>query len=125
GITGDEVIEGPNGGIDTVEQDVPVYFMPDNVENVVLNIGAVTLVGNDMDNTIGGNDLDNELGGGGGNDVVRGGNGNDLLFGGDGIDVLDGGAGGDMMFGGMGDDTYVVDQGNGGGPTGDQISESQ
>src|SRR5262249_31747541 len=112
GLTGDQVIEGPNGGIDTVEQDVPVYFMPDNVENVVLNIGAVTLVGNGMDNTIGGNDLDNELGGGGGNDVVRGGNGNDLLFGGDGIDVLDGGAGGRQMVGRKGRYNQCVDQGN-------------
>src|SRR5262249_7783236 len=119
---GDMVVELANDGIDTIEQDVPLYYMAANVENLVLNVGAVTGVGNDVNNTIIGNDLNNELGGGGGNDVVRGNAGNDLLFGGDGIDVLDGGSGADLMYGGNGNDLYVVHQGIGYG-SGDVVVE--
>jgi Ca2+-binding RTX toxin-like protein len=121
---GDQVIEGASAGTDTIEQDVPLYYMPTNVENLVLNISAVTGVDNELDNTIIGNDLNNELGGGDGNDVLRGNAGNDLLFGGDGIDVLDGGSGADAMLGGSGDDTYAVDEGNGIGSGGDQVIEN-
>ncbi|MGX1174860.1 M10 family metallopeptidase C-terminal domain-containing protein [Pseudomonas sp. R151218B TE3479] len=63
-----------------------------NVENVVLNgIGAFTMVGNELNNSLLGNGSVNNLQGGAGNDV------------------LDGGAGADTLIGGTGNDTYVVD----------------
>src|SRR5262249_58853723 len=107
----DEVMENGNEGTDTVEQDFAMYWLPGNVENLVLNLGAVTGVGNGLDNCIIGNALDNELGGGDGNDVVRGGDGNDLMYGGAGNDILDGGAGYDMMLGGNGNDQFGRESG--------------
>ncbi|SFW29921.1 M10 family metallopeptidase [Pseudomonas sp. NFACC04-2] len=63
-----------------------------NVENVILNgIGAFTVVGNELNNSLLGNGSVNNLQGGAGNDV------------------LDGGAGADTLIGGTGNDTYVVD----------------
>ncbi|CAH0134282.1 M10 family metallopeptidase [Pseudomonas brassicacearum] len=63
-----------------------------NVENVVLNgIGAFTVIGNDLSNSLVGNASVNNLQGGAGNDF------------------LDGGAGADTLSGGTGNDTYVVD----------------
>lgn len=44
-----------------------------------------------------------------GDDSLIGGSGNDFLDGGDGNDALAGGAGADTISGGAGDDTYVVD----------------
>jgi len=72
-----------------------------NVENVVLNgIGAFTVVGNELNNSLVGNASVNNLQSGAGNDV------------------LDGGAGADTLSGGTGNDTYVVDNLN------DVISET-
>src|SRR5262249_57664978 len=48
----DQVIENPGEGIDTVQQDFASYALPANVENLVLNLDAVTGVGNALDNTI-------------------------------------------------------------------------
>ncbi|WP_339526664.1 beta strand repeat-containing protein, partial [Pseudomonas sp. EL_65y_Pfl2_R96] len=63
-----------------------------NVENVTLTgLGAFTVVGNDLNNTLLGNASVNTLQGGAGNDW------------------LDGGAGADTLSGGSGDDTYVID----------------
>jgi Ca2+-binding RTX toxin-like protein len=63
-----------------------------NVENVTLTgLGAFTVIGNDLNNTLLGNASINTLQGGAGNDW------------------LDGGAGADTLSGGMGDDTYVID----------------
>ncbi|URM29884.1 M10 family metallopeptidase C-terminal domain-containing protein [Pseudomonas frederiksbergensis] len=62
-----------------------------NVENVTLTgLGAFTVVGNDLNNTLLGNAYVNDLQGGGGNDW------------------LDGGVGADILSGGSGDDTYVI-----------------
>jgi serralysin len=120
---GDQIIELAAEGIDTVQQDVALLYLPQNVENVVMNLGAVTLVGNGEANTITGNSLANEIGGGDGNDVIRAGLGDDLIYGGANDDVLDGQGGADTMLGGAGNDRYVVDQGDGVGP-GDHIIES-
>ncbi|MHC8373711.1 M10 family metallopeptidase C-terminal domain-containing protein [Pseudomonas sp. MDT1-85] len=63
-----------------------------NVENVTLTgLGAFTVVGNDLNNTLLGNASVNTLQGGAGNDW------------------LDGGVGADILSGGSGDDTYVID----------------
>src|SRR5262245_13905608 len=62
--------------------------MPANVENLLLNVGAVTGVGNAENNTIIGNGLDNELGGGDGNDVLDGRGGTDTIYTGSGNDLI-------------------------------------
>jgi Ca2+-binding RTX toxin-like protein len=109
------------------------FVLPDNIENISVSgfsgstLGAATLTGNDLNNTInthanaetifamGGND---RVAAKGGNDIVWGGDGNDYLDGGAGDDVLNGDkgndtlqgrAGNDTMAGGEGDDNYYVD----------------
>ncbi|MGE7966614.1 calcium-binding protein, partial [Pseudomonas sp. NPDC089918] len=63
-----------------------------NVENVTLTgLGAFTVVGNDLNNTLLGNAYVNTLQGGAGDDW------------------LDGGVGADILSGGTGDDTYVIE----------------
>jgi VCBS repeat-containing protein len=124
---GDVVVEGLNGGLDTVESSIN-YTLGANVENLVLT-GTDDLVGNGnaLNNVITGNSGNNTIDAGLGNDTVNAGAGNDLVSGGDGNDLLygeagddqlsgdagndllDGGLGADHMAGGLGDDTYVVD----------------
>lgn len=106
-LTGDQVIEKPGEGIDTVYAHVN-YQLADNVEQLILLDSATTGIGNALDNTIRGSDL---------GDHLYGGAGNDTLIGGAGADSLDGGAGADTMSGGAGNDTYVVDD------AGDVVSE--
>ncbi|WWL44629.1 hypothetical protein V5O39_30105 [Pseudomonas parakoreensis] len=66
-----------------------------NIENVTLEaVGAFSVLGNDLNNTLLGNAQANNLQGGAGNDI------------------LNGGAGADTLSGGTGDDTYVVDNAN-------------
>ena len=71
------------------------YALTDDegVENLFLAhaSGAISAIGNSLDNTIGGNELNN------------------WLMGGDGNDDLQGAAGADTMWGGRGDDEYWVD----------------
>jgi Ca2+-binding RTX toxin-like protein len=83
-----------------VQQDVPLYYLQANVENLVLNLGAVTGVGNALNNTITGNALANEIGGG------------------DGSDTLDGHGGADLIYTGAGNDTIVFQRGE---ANGDQV----
>ena len=81
----DQVIELPNGGVDTVYAN-RTHTLPDQVENLVLtDSGNFNGIGNALSNRITGN------------------SGNNLLDGGAGIDVLQGRAG---------DDTYLVDDGS-------------
>ncbi len=101
---GDQVIENPDEGIDTLRSTVDVT-LPANVENLVVFGNSPALrrgVGNELNNRI----VDEsaviavDLFGGGGDDVLIGSTRNNLL---------DGGTGNDTMTGGSGNDTYVVD----------------
>lgn len=112
---GDVVIEGANGGTDTVASSIN-YTLGANVENLELTGSAVVGTGNNANNVITGNGLNNSLIGGSGDDrleggeghdTLNGGGGNDNLIGGGGNDVLNGGPGMDIMDGGAGADRYL------------------
>ncbi|HVM84952.1 MAG TPA: calcium-binding protein [Candidatus Binatia bacterium] len=110
----DKVIETGKHGIDIVQIhfDTPTaYHLSAGVEELFLNDGASTAIGNDLGNFIEGvNDgVSYHLGGGGGNDTLIGAGGNDALAGGAGDDELFGGGGTDHLAGGTGNDTYVLD----------------
>jgi Ca2+-binding RTX toxin-like protein len=80
--SGDVIIETSDQWIDSVEARTS-YTLPDNVEDLfLLEGGAFTGAGNELDNFIKGNSSNN---------------------------ILDGGLGADSMMGGAGDDTYLVD----------------
>jgi Ca2+-binding RTX toxin-like protein len=70
-----------------------------------LNLGFITLGGNDALNGLGGNDV---LDGLGGNDTLNGGAGNDTVRGGAGVDTINQASaeGRDLIDGGAGADTY-------------------
>jgi len=106
---GDNVVENANEGTDTVNTTVDVALWA-NVENVVLieGAGAISALGNSLDNTMTGNSSNNNFDGGAGNDTIIAGGGNDVLF---------GGIGADTMIGGTGDDRYYVDN------VGDTVTE--
>lgn len=87
----DTVVEGLNGGIDTIHVGVD-YTLGDFLENLVLT-GL-----DDVDGT--GNALRNALTGNAGANTLDGGAENDRL---------DGGAGADELIGGQGNDIYIVD----------------
>jgi len=98
--TGDDVVENPGEGTDTVLSSVN-HTLNANVENLTLTGGgSVNGSGNELDNIITGNTGSNTLYGGAGNDTLNDNAGND---------TLDGGTGADAMAGGSGNDTYVVD----------------
>jgi len=80
---GDLVVEaaGAGTGVDSVEASIS-YTLGANVENLILDDGAVSGTGNALNNVITGNDAAN---------------------------TLSGAAGADTMAGGLGDDAYVVD----------------
>lgn len=98
---GDIVIEGVNGGTDTVSTSLNNYVLTANVENLTFTgNGANTGVGNDLANTITDGAGNGTFTGLGGNDTIVGGNGNDRFIatmndgndtynGGNGIDTLD------------------------------------
>ena len=105
----DKVVEGAQGGTDTVElyrvNGFDHYTLPDNVENGVIFgtiengnlissvMGKFTLTGNGLANALTGNDDTNLLQGQDGTDQLKGKGGNDTLIGGAGADALDGGTG--------------------------------
>ena len=104
------------GGTDTLNVNGTTSFnMASNawgVENVVHSaIGAVTLAGNELANTItfGGSVTSAYVQAGGGADNITGSAGSDTLDGGGGNDTLAGGGGNDVFIGGADDDTYTVD----------------
>lgn len=79
---GDIITEEGNGGNDTVRSNGD-WELGDNIENLVLlDGGAFSGVGNDLNNTLTGNLQSN---------------------------ILDGGRGGDAMYGGGGADVYIID----------------
>ena len=88
----------------------------DLIDGSAITQAALTLVGDEGDDTLLGGTGDDWLDGGDGNDSLVGGDGNDTLIGGDGDDWLHGGAGNDTflpgpgnntVFGGGGDDTLT------------------
>lgn len=84
---GDKIIEGVNGGYDTVRTYVN-YVMADNLENAVLMGNGLSVTGNASDNGIWGS---------GGNDTLSGGAGADLLTGYGGSNTYTGGTGADRF----------------------------
>lgn len=88
--TGDTIVEGADGGTDTVETQVTYSLAGKaNVENLTLTgFSNINGTGNGLDNYLFGNSVDNVLKGGVGNDT------------------LDGYFGADTLAGGVGDDTY-------------------
>ena len=82
-IWGDTIVEGANGGMDTVQSNIN-WVLAAHVENLTLTgAGNTHGTGNTLNNVITGNA---------------------------GANTLDGGAGADSMIGGAGNDTYVIDE---------------
>jgi Ca2+-binding RTX toxin-like protein len=108
---GDVVVEGANEGVDTVYTRV-TYTLSANVENLVMQFGAVDATGNELDNLLQGTSTANVMRGLDGNDTINGDPGDDTLYGDAGNDSLNGGAANDVMYGGIGDDTLFGDNGN-------------
>ncbi|MBV9528857.1 calcium-binding protein, partial [Sphingomonas sp.] len=75
----DQVIEGFNAGVDTVDSHVS-YTLTINVENLTLEGQAANGTGNNLDNTIVGTVGDNVLDGKGGADILEGEGGNDTYI---------------------------------------------
>jgi Ca2+-binding RTX toxin-like protein len=114
---GDQTIEQPNAGNDTVRTALGNYTLQANVENLEFTgAGPLVTVGNELDNIITGNIGDDVIAGGGGNDTLKGNNGNDRLSGDAGDDSLYGGAGDDLLDGGDNNDFVSGGDGN------DQVS---
>ena len=113
----DTVSEAASSGTDTIQivdtSGLTSYTLAtgNNVENLIYaGSNAVTLTGNELDNTITGGSGINSLSGAAGNDSLIGGTLND---------TLDGGSGNDTMAGGAGNDVYISDS-----ATGDVASEA-
>lgn len=85
----DMVVENAGQGYDTVVAKA-TYYLPANVERLVLaqGAGAIEGRGNGGDNALYGNESANYLRGYQGNDRIDGGKGNDVLYGNDGRDVF-------------------------------------
>jgi Ca2+-binding RTX toxin-like protein len=137
GGLGEDTIDGRGGVNGIVEVRDADFTLTDSSlligteHNALTNIHQAFLVGGDSDNvidasaftlgavTLFGNNGNDTLRGGSGADELFGGEGNDALFGGDGNDTLAGAAGNDALYGGIGDDLLRGDQGddllNGGG----------
>jgi Ca2+-binding RTX toxin-like protein len=107
----DSVVEGANGGIDTVVSTVDVT-LSDNVENLRMMTGATYGAGNSLDNKITGTAVGDTILGMEGHDSVQGLEGNDKIYGGNGNDVLVGGAGNDTLAGDAGADKLTGSEGN-------------
>lgn len=109
----DRVVEGADGGIDTVRTTRTVWTLGENVENLVLtSTSASTGTGNALDNTITGGTASDKLFGLDGFDFLFGGAGSDSLYGGNGDDQIDGGIGNDSVQGGAGLDLILGAAGN-------------
>lgn len=95
------LVEGVDGGIDTVKTRLSSYVLGDEVEHLLAASG--------FDFHGSGNALANNLTGARGNDLLEGLGGVDRLTGGAGNDTLVGGQGGDVLFGGHGADVFRFD----------------
>lgn len=109
---GDQVVEAQGEGYDTVKVNgLATYTLGQNLEALVLGMGAANGTGNELGNVLSGNASANVLDGQAGDDVLYGNAGADTLLGGAGNDLLDGGEGADVLRGGDGNDQYVVQDG--------------
>ena len=103
----DKINENAGEGMDSVRSNIGYYALQENLEYLILGTGAVTGVGNALNNTIiGNNGSYNSLFGGAGNDWL---DGNDSLVGETGRNTINGGTGADTMIGGVNSDYFVVD----------------
>ena len=106
--SGDVVVELASEGTDTVEFSlISDYTLGNNVERLVLGVGAVNGTGNSLANILTGNGGANFLSGAAGNDSLHGGDGDDTLLG-----ALATSSGGyaeiDTLTGGNGSDIFVL-----------------
>lgn len=110
-IATETLVGAPGGTADTIiyRATATTYTMGANIENLIMQGGSGTIIGNLVDNVITGNGADNVIDGGAGHDTLYGNFGNDNLKGGAGNDTLDGGVGNDTLDGGGDNDTYYVD----------------
>ncbi|WP_141653106.1 beta strand repeat-containing protein [Phenylobacterium immobile] len=102
----DMVVEAANEGVDTIElnwtddvgfSDLPSdFYLPPNVENLVIVSAPSYVYGNELNNVISGNAM------------LNGEGGNDTLLGGSGVDWIDGGSGADVLTGGGGADRFLL-----------------
>lgn len=111
--TGDVIVEGADGGTDTVRTSLTSYTLGANLENLVLTSASNSRgTGNALDNNITGGNGSDTLFGLDGFDFLNGGSGNDSLLGGTGGDVLDGWIGNDILRGEAGEDELWGYDGN-------------
>ena len=123
----DKILESANEGIDTVtiasSVDGFYYYLPENVENLILEgtidpWSADGVLGNNLDNyMINRNANDSSFDGRLGNDTLIGNIGRDNFNGSDGNDTLIGNAGDDWLYGFWGND--ILDGGIGNDMLGD------
>ncbi|MCW5738245.1 MAG: hypothetical protein KIS73_29250, partial [Enhydrobacter sp.] len=108
----DQVIEAAGEGIDTVQVTTDwTMAAGQEIESVRVSSNAVpalTLVGNELANTITGGWNDDTLSGGAGDDSLNGNDGNDTVDGGDGNDMISTSSGTDNLNGGAGNDTFLI-----------------
>jgi Ca2+-binding RTX toxin-like protein len=110
--TGDVVVEGINGGTDTIQSaTVSIDLLQ------YAHVEHATLTGSSNLNITGSHDAANTLTGNSGNNTIIGHALSDTLIGNDGDDTLDGSGGKDIMIGGLGNDTYYMST------LGDQVTE--
>ncbi len=125
--TGDTIIEGLNGGTDSVQSSV-TFALSNNVENLTLTgTSAINGTGNGMANIVTGNASANYIFTSGNNDTIDGGAGNDTIEGGQGVDSLTGGTGTDVFrfsISESGAYTFAEVAGAGGVSTGDTFTGS-
>jgi len=111
---GDQVLENPGEGTDTVQTDLSSYTLTANVETLTfIGAGGFTGTGNDLANTINGGFDSDTLLGGAGNDTLNGNVGADTLTGGAGDDTVNGGADDDRLVAGVGDGNDAYNGGAG------------
>jgi Ca2+-binding RTX toxin-like protein len=108
----DAVVEVATEGTDWVIASIDGYVLPDQVERLLMDTGALTGTGNSLANSLVGNTAANSILGGTGNDTILGLDNNDTLYGEDGADSLLGGNGHDWIEGGSGNDTFDGGAGN-------------
>jgi Ca2+-binding RTX toxin-like protein len=116
GEAGDKVVEGANGGTDTIVSNLDYYRLAANEENLTLGFAfdsgrKINGDGNNQDNVIIGQSDDNIIKGFDGDDDITGGGGDNWIDGGAGDDSISAGPGSATLFGGQGNDTIYAEGG--------------